>query len=192
MEQATPRFELSDVNPAPARLPYSKLDWLNGVYIRELEPSRLATAAKPFLEAAGLPVDDGLLLKAIPLVRERIKTLREAVSWLDFLFIDQLAYDPSLLVENRVGPAGSLLALTRVREVLAALTDFETERLEAALRTLVADLGVKPAQLFGIVRVAVSGKTVAPPLFGTLGALGKDRVLARLDQAINLLSRLVM
>ena len=100
LEEAIPRFALEDVNPAPARLPYSKLEWLNGVYIREMEAEQLAAKVRPFLEEAGLKVNGETLLHATPLVRERLKTLKEAVSWLGFFFTEELDYDPILLIRH--------------------------------------------------------------------------------------------
>jgi len=81
-------------------------------------------------------------------------------------------------------------ALDRVIEILESLPDFSEETLETALRGLASDLGLKAGQLFGIIRVAVTGKRVAPPLFGTLRILGRERVLSRLARAREALRRL--
>jgi glutamyl-tRNA synthetase len=86
--------------------------------------------------------------------------------------------------------AGSLAALKRARETMASLPAFEVEFLEPALRSLAAEAGLKVGQLLGIVRVAVSGKKVAPPLFETLAILGRERALARIDQGIERLAGL--
>jgi glutamyl-tRNA synthetase len=83
--------------------------------------------------------------------------------------------------------AESLVVLRRARETLAALPDFKEATLEEALRVLVEELGLKAGQLFGIIRVAATGKKVAPPLFGTLSVLGKERVLERVDKASGIL-----
>lgn len=190
LSEAVSRFSLEAVNPAPARLPYSKLEWLNGVYIRQLAVQELADAVKPFLEEAGLDVDGQKLLDAIPLVQERLKTLRDAEEWLGFLFRNELEYEPTMLVGNKMDAAGSLAALRKARDLLAGLTSFDLGLLEEQLRELAVQLGLKAGQLFGIIRVAVTGQKVAPPLFGTLSVLGKSTVLARTDVALERLERI--
>jgi glutamyl-tRNA synthetase len=190
LAEAIPRFELEAVNPAPARLPYSKLEWLNGVYIRAMESGELAEAVRPFLEEAGLTVDGEKLLRAMPLVQERLKTLGEAEEWLGFLFREELDYEPELLVGKKMEAAGSLAALREVRELLGGLPSFEVELLDVQLRELAVRLGLKAGQLFGIIRVAVTGQKVAPPLFGTLSVLGRSAVLARIDAALGQLEAL--
>ena len=188
LDEAAPRFELQDVNPAPARLPYSKLEWLNGVYIRQMEIEPLVAAIRPFLEAAGLEVNAETLLRVTPLVQERLKTLKGSVDWLGFVFRQELFYDPKWLIGKKLDAAGSLAALGRARETLAGLPSFDEETLEANLRGLAAVLNLKAGQLFGIIRVAVSGQKVAPPLFGVLSALGQETVLARIDIALERLA----
>lgn len=190
LEEAIPRFDLRDVNPAPARLPYSKLDWLNGVYIREMAPERLAEAIAPHLQEKGLAADLETLVQAAPLIQERIKTLREAEEWLGFLFVDELHYDARDLIAKKMDAAGSLAALRQVRDVLASLESFDEAALDTELRGLAAEMGLKSGQLFGIIRIAVTGQQVAPPLFGTLAVLGRDKSLSRLSKALSCLATL--
>jgi glutamyl-tRNA synthetase len=123
----------------------------------------------------------------VPLIQERLKKLTDAVEFVDFFFVDQISYEPSLLVGKKMTAAESLAALRKARETLAALSDFEEETLEGALRPLAGELGLKAGQLFGIIRVAATGKKVAPPLFGTLSILGRERVLKRVDKAAEML-----
>ena len=194
--EASARFTLEAVNPSPARLPYSKLEWLNGVYIREMESEELAAAVRPFLLEAGLAVDDETmqraapLRRAMPLVRERLKTLADAVEWLGFFFRDDLDYPSTDLIGKKMDAAGSLAALKQARETLAGLESFDEGSLDAELRALATDLNIKVGQLLGIIRVAVTGQKVAPPLFGTLAVLGRERCLARIDLALEKLAAL--
>jgi glutamyl-tRNA synthetase len=181
------RFDLAGVSKSPAAFSYDKLEWMNGVYIRMLHPDDLARRLMPFLERAGLTADLPTVQRLVPLIQERLKKLSDAVEWVDFIFVDQISYEPSLLVGKKMTAAESLAALRRVRETLAALPDFEEETLERALRALVEELDLKARQLFSIIRVAVTGKKVAPPLFGTLSVLGRERVLKRMDQALETL-----
>ncbi|MDX1415467.1 MAG: glutamate--tRNA ligase, partial [Candidatus Promineifilaceae bacterium] len=88
LEEAVPRFALEDVNPAPGRLPYDKLDWLNGQYIQEMTPLELATAVKPYLDGAGYEVNPEALLLVMPAMSVRMKRLPDAIPFLRFLFDD--------------------------------------------------------------------------------------------------------
>ncbi|HIP96696.1 MAG TPA: glutamate--tRNA ligase [Anaerolineae bacterium] len=188
-------FDLDGVNKSPAAFSYDKLEWMNGVYIRQLAADDLAERLVPFL-AAGLGIEEGELRRRrelrelIPLVRERLKTLADIVALADFFFLEEITYDPQLLIAKKMTAADCAAALDRVIEILESLPDFSEETLETALRGLAGDLGLKAGQLFGIIRVAVTGKKVAPPLFGTLRILGRERVLSRLARAREALHRL--
>ncbi len=188
-EEAMARFRLEDINPAASKLPYEKLEWLNGVYIREkLTADQLATRLKPVLEQAGLVVDDERLRCVIPLIRERIKTLNEAVDMVGFIFRDTVTVaDPTMLIQNKMDAASTALALGAAHDTLAALADFSHVAQEAALRPLAEQLGLSAGQLFGAIRVAVTGQTVSPPLFETMEILGKDISLRRIRAAVDLL-----
>ncbi|GAF82640.1 unnamed protein product, partial [marine sediment metagenome] len=170
---------------------YDKLEWMNGTYIRQLELDDLAERLMPFLTGADLPADLATVRRIVPLVQERLKKLAKVVEWTDFFFTAELDYDPQLLIGKKMTPAESLAALRKARETLAALPDFREETLEKALRALVEELGLKARQLFGIIRVAATGKKVAPPLFGTLSVLGQERVLERLGEAEEAMEGLV-
>jgi glutamyl-tRNA synthetase len=186
------RFTLERVNPSSAIFSRDKLDWMNGVYIRGLAGDDLTRRLLPFLERAGLQADEDTVRRLIPLIQERVKLLSDAVGLVDFFFTDQIAYEPQLLVGKKMGTSDSLNALSRVLGALEEAPSFDESALETVLRRLVDDLGLKAGQLFGIIRVAVTGKKVAPPLFGTLSILGKERVLARLRKAEGLLADLVL
>jgi glutamyl-tRNA synthetase len=137
------------------------------------------------LSDAGLSAPTDKVEEMVPLVRERMKTLNDAVSLTDFVFMEEIDYDSQLLVGRRMTTGDSLAALQTARKVLAELPNFDRDTLEAALYPLAREtLGLRPGQLFGIIRVAAMGKTVAPPLFGTLAAIGRGRVLSRLDDAV--------
>ncbi len=182
-EQAIAKFDITDINPAAGALPMSKLDWMNGYYIRQLGPADLVERIAPFWsDESGIPEAalraDPALPVVVPLIQERIKTLAEGWELVDFAFVEKIDYDPAMLIAKGLTAAQSLALLETLQRVLAELP-FEEAALEPALRELAAELGVKVGQLFGILRVATTGKNVAPPLFGSLMALGRERVLAR-------------
>lgn len=184
-------FDLSGVNSSPARFSYERLEWINGYYIRQLDADDLAERLVPFLVEAGFPVAATQVRPIVPLVRERLKKLADVVEWTDFFFKEQLDYEPAALIGPKMTAAGSLAALRRAREVLASVPDFRAETIEPPLRALADELGLKSGPLLGILRVAVTGKTVAPPLFETLAVLGQARTVARLDRAVEKLAALV-
>ena len=191
-EEIIERFSLEKVNPSPASFSLQKLEWMNGVYIRSLPDEDLANRLLPFLSRAGLEADEKTLLRLVPLIQERIKVLTDAADLVDFFFAEEIDCDPELLVGKKMDALASLEALRRVLQLLEEETlTFDEETLETTLRELTEELGLKAGQLFGIIRVAVTGRTVAPPLFGTLSVLGKERVFDRLRQAEQTLSGLV-
>jgi len=190
-QEIVERFALERVNPSPAVFSKDKLDWMNGVYIRQLRTDDLATRLLPFLERAGLNVDVEIVQRLVPLIQERIKVLADAIDLVDFFFQEEIAFEPQLLIGKKMGPADSLAALRSVHRVLDELSAFDEETLEGTLRHLAQQLGLKAGQLFGIIRAAVTGKSVAPPLFGTLSILGKERVLIRIQNAEKALADLV-
>jgi glutamyl-tRNA synthetase len=186
-EQAVAAFELQDINVSAGALPISKLDWMNGVYIRGLDVHDLAERLVPFLsEDLEIPAEElrshPALPVMVPLIRERIKTLASASELVDFAFLPEVEYEPQMLVAKGLDAAGSLAALQAAHRLLATLP-FREEELEPPMRKLAVDLGLKAGQLFGILRVAVTGKDVAPPLFGSLVAVGRERTLARIETA---------
>lgn len=178
----------------PAVFNIEKLDWFNGLYIRGMDDDALVDALVPWLEdpASGLPadtlpVDRDYLASIVPLERERLKRFSEAPEMLSFFFEERLDYDASLLV-----PKGLDADITRAMLEAALATGESTDNwsvaaLEASYRALAERLEVKTGQLFGAIRVAVTGRTAAPPLFDTLSVLGKERCVARLGAALGVL-----
>jgi glutamyl-tRNA synthetase len=182
-QELVEKFDLEGVNKSPAAFSYDKLDWMNGTYIRQLGLADLAERLLPFLTAADLAT----VRRIVHLVQERLKKLADVVEWADFFFTAELDYDPQLLIGKKMTAEESLAALVRARETLASLPAFDEETLEPALRALAEEMGLKAGQLFGVIRVAVTGKQVAPPLFGTLAVLGREKALQRLDEALEML-----
>lgn len=200
MAELSQRFELERVHQGGAIFDRERLEWLNGQWIRKLEDDDLAERVVPFivadlrtLETDGqqvrIPsVDD--VRPLMSMIRERMSVLAAAGPLVDFLFVDDLHIDPSLLVAKRWDEPTTLAALTAARETIAAVGEvsFEADELEVPLRQLAEVRGWKAGDLFMAIRVAVTGKTATPPLFDTLVALGYERTLDRLDKARDLLS----
>jgi glutamyl-tRNA synthetase len=187
-EQIIQHFDLDHVSAAPAKFSYDKLDWMNGVYIRSLEVDDLAARILPFLSRAGLNADADTVQRITPLIQERLVTLADAVAWTDFLFADELHYDPQLLVQKKMTAEQARQVLAESQQVLGALPSFDEAEIEGALRAKAEEIGLKARQFFGTLRIAATGKKVAPPLFGTLAILGREKVLARIARACELLT----
>jgi glutamyl-tRNA synthetase len=190
-EEIIERFTLEKVNPAPAVFSKDKLLWMNGIYIRKLRTDDLATRLLPFLKKEGLEADLDTVQRLVPLIHERIKVLDDAVDLVDFFFTEEITHEAQLLIGKKMEATDSLAAFRSVYRILDELSAFDEKTLESTLRSLATELGLKTGQLFSIIRVAVTGKTVAPPLFGTLSILGKERVLSRIEKAEKALADLV-
>lgn len=158
--------------------------WLNGDHIRSLPVEDLSARLLPVVQAAGFKADAGKMLQVTPLVRERIRLLRDVLTVADFFFADRLApYDPAELIPQKGDFAMALKALQRAREILAGIP-FDHQSLESSLRTAAQELGLKAGQMFQPIRVAVCGRKNAPPLFETIAVLGKETTLARIGEAV--------
>jgi glutamyl-tRNA synthetase len=169
------RFSLERVSPSAAQFDYAKLDWLNGVYLRELRLEEFAHRLVLWLGENGYDWDAELIARAAPLVQEKIARLSEFPGYAGFLFCD-VEPDPADL-------DGGAPMLAATEEVLASLEPFEAPAIEAALRATADGLGLKPRQAFEPVRVAVTGSKVSPGLFESIELLGRDTTLSRLRAA---------
>jgi glutamyl-tRNA synthetase len=157
--------------------------WLNAEHIRALPVEDLSSRLLPIVRAAAFNVTPEKMLQVTPLIRERIKLLRDVLAAADFFFVDPLPpYDPAELIPQKGDAAMALKVLTRAREVLANV-EFKHDPLDQALRAAAQELGVKAGQMFQPIRVAVCGRKNAPPLFETLEVLGRETTLARIEQA---------
>jgi len=193
-EELIERFDLFRVNSSPAAFSYKKLDWMNGVYIRNLPEEDLLERLLPFWQKAGLvstPCSDEKrkeLLPIVPLVQERLKRLSDVVEWTKFLFSEIETPPREKLVGKKMTPEESAAALRNVRGLMAELEPFQAEAMEQPMRALAGEMEFKVGQLFGLVRWAATGQRVTPPLFGSLAVLGRERVMARLQAAEDALS----
>ncbi len=185
LDELTADFDLDHLTPSPARVNFDKLDYFNGVYLRQMDPADLASRLQPFFERAGLALREDQLRPIVPLVQPRIVTLDDAVELASFFFRPPPAVAAADLVAKGLTPEQSLNGLRLAHQFIATLAehDFGPVTLEAPLRDLADELGLKAGQLFGILRLAVTGQTVSPPLFETMAVLGRAATLERLALA---------
>ncbi|MCW2579768.1 MAG: gltX, partial [Blastococcus sp.] len=189
MAEMAAAFDVTRVSANPARFDLKKAEAINATHLRALPVEEFITAVVPFLAAAGLvqdpptPEQAGVLAAIAPMAQERMIVLSEAVGLLGFLFVDEVQVDPAAAAKQLAGPEAAEV-LDAATAALGQLGDWSTAAIEEALRTaLVEGLGRKPRQAFGPVRVAVSGRTVSPPLYESIELLGRERTLARLAVA---------
>jgi glutamyl-tRNA synthetase len=190
MDDLTEKFSIEKLSPSPAAVNFSKLDHFNGLYIRSLSTGELAEQLLPFFTAAEIDADLTDVKVLIPLIQERIRTLDEAVDMAGFFFQPDVHPEPSELVGKKMSAQESARASERAHEVIQALSESEFEQLENALRDLADELGIKAGQLFGILRVAVTGQKVSPPLIESMVIIGKKIVLGRIERAAEILNSL--
>ncbi|MSQ34177.1 MAG: glutamate--tRNA ligase, partial [Dehalococcoidia bacterium] len=188
-QELVQHFSLERMGATAAVFNREKLDWMNGIYIRQLSLEELTDRLMPFLETwqarnEAPHFSRSLVRQTVPLIQERLRRLDEAPSLTDFFFVDELSYDAALLVPKAMESPLARQALERTREASFQLGDWTPEALEASVRGLAQELGLKPGPYFGAIRVAITGRTVSPPLFQTMAVLGKGRCLQRLDAAI--------
>jgi glutamyl-tRNA synthetase len=189
-------FSLEGINRAnavvnfkePATTPEETFDpkavWLNAEHIRGMAIEELSQRLLPIVQEAGINIAPEKMLRITPLIRERIKLLRDVLTAADFFFVDALPpYDPAELIPQKGDAAMALKALKRAKEVLAGV-EFKHDPLDQSLRAAAQELGIKAGQMFQPIRVAVCGRKNAPPLFETLEVLGMETTLARIEQAI--------
>ena len=190
LEEMIEKFDVNHLNPAPAAINFSKLDHFNGTHIRRLSLDDLAARVKPFFVKAGYEVDDETLHKIMPLLRERLKTLSDAPEVGGFFFEKEISPAPEDLIGKKMTAAESAAAARRAYDLLRSLPEITRETAEEPMRALAEELSLKPGQLFGILRVAVTGRKVSPPLFETMEVIGRETALQRLEAAIAMLENL--
>jgi len=190
MNDMIEKFTLEHLNPAPAAINFAKLDHFNGTHIRLFSTEDLAARIKPFLTKAGYNVDDALLLRITPLIRERLVTLDDSVDFAGFFFKETIEPNPDELIAKGLDAKQSADVARKAYEILAALPSLNHAVAEPPMRELVEKLALNPNQVFGILRVAVTGKKVSPPLFESMEIIGHTKVLERLKKAIGLLDKI--
>lgn len=184
------KFSLDKLNPSPAAINFTKFDYFNGLHIRHLETTDLARRVKPFFKAAGYPVDDDRLMKVVPLIQNRIVTLDDAPVMGGFFFREDVEPAPQDLIGKQMTPAESAMAARKAYDILSGLPEIRQDTAEGPLRLLAESLGLSAGQLFGILRAAVTGQTVSPPLFESMAVIGKAKVLERIQNTIDILEHM--
>jgi glutamyl-tRNA synthetase len=192
-EELIEHFSLERINKAAAIFNPEKLAWMNGVYLRKLSVGEFVEQAMPFLdkdlpETVSRPLEKTYVTEVLSLIQERAKTLAEVSQLADFFFFDELQYDTSLLLSGKLDAESVAEAIKVASQKIEDVAAWDATTLEGILRPLAAELKLRTGEFFGLLRIATTGRTAAPPLFQTMAVLGKERCLKRLDVALRLLS----
>lgn len=187
LEQMIERFDINSLTPSPAAINFTKLDHFNATHIRLLPVEELARRIKPYFLGQDLEVDNETLLKVGPLIRERLVTLDDCLPFAAWFFREQVEPKTEELIGKGLSAAQSAQIARQALAILQELPDLTPPVVEPPMRQLVEQLGLGPNQVFGILRVAVTGQTVSPPLFESMEIVGRERVLQRVQNAIALL-----
>lgn len=190
LDQMIERFNINTLTPSPAAINFQKLDHFNGTHIRLLATEDLAARIRPYFTVAGLEVQQDVLLKITPLIRERLVTLDDCLTFASFFFKPDVQPNPEDLIAKGLDAKGSADVAGRAYEIVSSLSDISHQTAEPPMRSYVESSGLTANQVFGILRVAVTGQKVSPPLFESMEIIGKEKVLRRLKKAIELLEKM--
>jgi glutamyl-tRNA synthetase len=190
LDQMVERFDIDKLTPSPAAVNFQKLDHFNGTHIRLMTTEDLARRIKPYFVDAGLEVDNDTLLKVTPLIRERLVTLDECLAFASFFFKENVEPNPEELIAKGLNAKQSAEIARKTYEIMASLPELSHQTAEPPMRAYVESSGLNINQVFGLLRVAVTGQKVSPPLFESMEIIGKVKCLERVQKAIELLEKM--
>jgi glutamyl-tRNA synthetase len=190
LEEMIQRFSIDNLTPSPAAVNFQKLDHFNGTHIRLLSTEDLARRIKPYFMDAGLHVDNDTLLKVTPLIRERLVTLDDSLAFASFFFQETVEPNPEDLIAKGLDARQSAGVARQGHAILSSLPEISHQIAEPPMREFVELSGYSASQVFGILRVAITGQKVSPPLFESMEILAREKVLDRLQRAAEILERM--
>ena len=183
IQEMIEKFTLKRVNKTSAQFNNTKLDWMNGQYIKNTPIEHLTTEVKVFLKRAGIDltkISAEWLSSLVTLYHERFKTFQDLLNQTTFFFTDTIEYDPAA-VDKFLKKEGICELLKDVHSAISLIDNFDKKHLEDSLRALTTRVGVVFSKLAQPMRVAITGKSVSAGIFETMDLLGKERTLNRLD-----------
>lgn len=189
LEDLVQKFSIEKLNPSPAAINFSKLDHFNGLHIRELEVEDFARRIRPWFEKAGFQPDDDRLVQVAATLQTRTPKLTEAVAMGGFFFQEEVELDADRIVSPKLSASQAAEAAGRILDLFRDLEEISQDSAETLLRELAAELGLKAGQVFGLLREALTGQKVSPPIFDIIPILGRKTVLDRLENARDMLSK---
>ena len=188
--QMVERFSIDNLTPSPAAINFQKLDHFNGTHIRLLTTEDLSARIKPYFTETGLQVRDETLIKVTPLIRERLVTLDDCLAFAGFFFKETVAPNPDELIAKGLDAKQSAGIARKAYEVFSSLPELTHATGEPPMRAYVEGSGFSAGQVFGVLRVAITGQKVSPPLFESMEIIGREKVLERLKSTAETLERM--
>ncbi|TDP96527.1 glutamate--tRNA ligase [Labedaea rhizosphaerae] len=191
MDEMIAAFDIGKVSSNPARFDLKKAEAINGDHMRALDPDDFAQRVLPYLSDAGVlpaspsPEQVELVRAMTPLVQERIGVLSDAAPMMRFVFVSEedFTVEPDAAAKNLGEAANSVLEASIA--AIEGVTEWSAAEIEQALKTALIDgMELKPRKAYAPVRVAISGRTVSPPLYESIELLGRERTLSRLRAAL--------
>ena len=183
LEDLVEKFSVEKLNPSPAAINFSKLDHFNGLHIRELAVEDFASRIKPWFEIAGLEVKDEILIPVAAALQTRTKKLTEVVDMGGFFFRENVELATERIVNDKLNAEQAVEVAGRILEIFQSLDEITQDNAEARLRELASQMGLKAGQIFSLLREALTGQKVSPPIFDIIAILERELVLERLENA---------
>ena len=183
MQDLIEKFTLEKLNPSPAAINFTKFDYFNKLHIKALGDQELAERMLPYFEKAGIPAKLEILEHVVPILKERITTLDDAVEMAKFFFVKEISYDKERILMEGCTPEETLTISNRIQADLESMCTWDAEHLDPVMRDLMEREEKEPRQFFGFLREVISAQRISPPLFESMQILGKEIVLMRLANA---------
>ncbi len=190
VSQMIDRFTIDSLTPSPAAINFQKLDHFNATHIRLFTTEDLAARLKPYFTREGLEVNGEVLLKMIPLIRERLTTLDDCLAFGAFFFKEEVTPTAEDLIAKGLDAKQSAEIARKTYEILSSLPSVDHATAEPPMRAYVEQSGLNVNQVFGILRVATTGQKVSPPLFESMEIIGREKSLQRVKNAIEILEKM--
>lgn len=190
LDQMVERFNVDSLTPSPAAINFQKLDHFNGTHIRLMTNEDLSARIKPYFTESGLDVPNETLLKVTPLIRERLVTLDDCLTFASFFFQEKVEPNPDDLIAKGLDAKQSAEIVRKAYDVFSGLPELNHATGEPPMRAYVEESGFSAGQVFGVIRSAVTGQKVSPPLFESMEVVGKEKVLERLKNSAEVLEKM--
>jgi glutamyl-tRNA synthetase len=189
LDQLVEKFSVEKLNPSPAAINFSKLDHFNGMHIRELAVEDFAWRIKPWFENAGLEVKEEILVPVAAALQTRTKKLTEVVEMGGFFFKDEVELALDRVVSDKLSASQAAEATSGILALFQGLNEITQESAETGLRELASQMELKAGQVFGLLREALAGQKVSPPIFDIITILGPELVFERVEKMKEALER---
>jgi len=187
LEDLVEKFSLKKLNPSPAAINFSKLDYFNKQHIKALDDADLGARFKPFFEKAGYNVTEKQMEAIAPMLKDRITTLDDSVDMCAFLFKDEIKHSPeSLVIKGKSTEEIRQIGMGAL-DVIRNISDWSIDTIDQELTGYMNALNLTPKELFSFLREAVSGQRVTPPLFDCMQVLGKERTIQGIEKTLEII-----